>query len=402
MNEIIFIRFISNILGIHVYCVSPYDHSLSTFEEECCFEKTLQPMYTAEYLEYILNHSDFNTFYEITDYLNTNICFFHFEDKQYIIGPYVKNHFSGQEIQELLATHKLPARIFMPIKLYYNQFPMLSYQMIRGTVMAAMRTFVPNMPEYKYRKLTGFHEEIKEHKLIEKSNKTYSQIMDQYEMENFFLRKISDGDITGVKLAFENIASNYYASTSQSQRSLYSTDWNGFAVLRTLARKAAEQGGCSVVKIDEITHESIQQYALARTGNELNNVQKDMLIKLTKAVADTKKMANYSPVIRNTLNYISANYSQNISLSELADMNHISEEHLSRSFKKEMGISITTHIGNIRVNKAAELLKSTSLSISDIALYIGYSDNNYFVKVFKKRYGMTPSAYRSLKYNNSQ
>lgn len=94
MNEIIFIRFISNILGIHVYCVSPYDHSLSTFEEECCFEKTLQPMYTAEYLEYILNHSDFNTFYEITDYLNTNICFFHFEDKQYIIGPYVKNHFS--------------------------------------------------------------------------------------------------------------------------------------------------------------------------------------------------------------------------------------------------------------------------------------------------------------------
>ena len=87
-------------------------------------------------------------------------------------------------------------------------------------------------------------------------------------------------------------------------------------------------------------------------------------------------------------------------MSELADMNHISEEHLSRSFKKEMGISITTHIGNIRVNKAAELLKSTSLSISDIAMYIGYSDNNYFVKVFKKRYGMTPSAYRSLKYNN--
>ena len=53
--------------------------------------------------------------------------------------------------------------------------------MIRGTVMAAMRTFLPNTPEYKYRKLTGFHEEIKEHKLIEKSNRTYSQIMDQYE-----------------------------------------------------------------------------------------------------------------------------------------------------------------------------------------------------------------------------
>ena len=395
MNELLFTRFISNILGIHVYCVTASNHSLFTFEEECCFEKTLQPMYTAEYLEYLFNHNDTTTFYEITDYLNTNICFFQFEGKQYILGPYVKNNFSSQEIQELLASHKLPARIFMPIKLYYNQFPKLSFLMIRGTVIAAMRTFVPNTPEYKYRKLTGFHEEIKEHKLLEESNRTYSQIIDQYEMENFFLRKISDGDVTGVKLAFESIASNYYASTSQSQRSLYSTDWNGFAVLRTLARKAAEQGGCSIVKIDEITRESIQQYALARTESELNTVQKNMLVKLTKAVADTKKMSNYSPIVRNTLNYISANYSQDISLSELADMNHISEEHLSRSFKKEMGSSISTHIGNIRIKKAAELLKSTNLSISEIALYIGYSDNNYFVKVFKKRYGMTPSAYRS-------
>ena len=395
MNELLFTRFISNILGIHVYCVTASNHSLFTFEEECCFEKTLQPMYTAEYLEYLFNHNDTTTFYEITDYLNTNICFFQFEGKQYILGPYVKNNFSSQEIQELLASHKLPARIFMPIKLYYNQFPKLSFLMIRGTVIAAMRTFVPNTPEYKYRKLTGFHEEIKEHKLLEESNRTYSQIIDQYEMENFFLRKISDGDVTGVKLAFESIASNYYASTSQSQRSLYSTDWNGFAVLRTLARKAAEQGGCSIVKIDEITRESIQQYALARTESELNTVQKNMLVKLTKAVADTKKMSNYSPIVRNTLNYISANYSQNISLSELADMNHVSEEHLSRSFKKEMGSNISTHIGNIRIKKAAELLKSTNLSISEIALYIGYSDNNYFVKVFKKRYGMTPSAYRS-------
>ena len=60
-------------------------------------------------------------------------------------------------------------------------------------------------------------------------------------------------------MAFESIASNYYANTSQSQRSLYSTDWNGFAILRTLARKAAEAGGCPVVKIDEIAQESIQK-----------------------------------------------------------------------------------------------------------------------------------------------
>lgn len=106
-------------------------------------------------------------------------------------------------------------------------------------------------------------------------------------------------------------------------------------------------------------------------------------------------MAQYSPIIRDVLNYISINYTQNISLHELSDTNHISEEYLSRLFKKELGVNLTTYIGNLRTKKAAELLKTSKLSIAEIAMYVGYSDSNYFVKVFKKRYGMTPSTYRS-------
>ena len=75
--------------------------------------------------------------------------------------------------------------------------------------------------------------------------------------------------------------------------------------------------------------------------------------------------------------------------------NHVSEEHLSRLFKKEMGITLTAYIADLRTKKAAELLKTSMLSVAEIAMYVGYPDSNYFVKVFKKRYGMTPSAYRS-------
>lgn len=395
MNELLFLKFLSNILGIRACCISKHDASLVAFEEECCFEKTLQPMYTADYLEYLMDHTAPEIFYEITDYLNTNLCLFMFEGKHYLLGPYVKNMFSNQEMQELLATHKLPASILLSLKIYYNHFPQLSYQMIHGTVLAAMRTFVPNTPEYSYRSLAGFHEELKKETLVVESHRTYAQIVEQYEMENYFLRKISDGDVTGVRLAFENIASSYFARTNPSQRSLYSTDSNGFAILRTLARKAAEYGGCPVVTIDEITHECIQRFASARGSADLDSIQKDMLIRLTQAVADTKKMADYSPVIRDVLSYVSANYTQSITLQELADIHHVTVEHLSRLFKKEMGISLMKYVSELRTKKAAELLKNSKLSISDIAMYVGYADSNYFVKVFKKRYGMTPSAYRS-------
>ncbi|MCI5822262.1 MAG: AraC family transcriptional regulator [Lachnospiraceae bacterium] len=395
MNDNLFLGFISNILGTRSYCISTKDGSLSAFEQDCCFEKALQPMYTAQYLEYLMEHTNPETFYEITDYLNTNLLFFQFNGKRYLLGPYVKNIFSTKEIQELLVSHKLPASILLPLKLYYNQFPQLSFRMIRGTVLAAMRTFIPNTPEFSYRKLTGFHEDLKKEELLTESNRTYSQIIEQYEMENFFLRKISEGDVNGVRLAFESIASNYYANTDSSQRSLYSTDSNGFAILRTLARKAAEAGGCHVVQIDEITRESIQRFAGARGSSDLDAIQRDMLIQLTQAVANAKKMTKYSPIIRDILAYLFANYTQNIHIQQLAEKNHISPEHLSRQFKKEVGNTITAFIAELRTQKAGELLKTTKLSISEIAMYVGYSDSNYFVKVFKKRYGMTPSAYRS-------
>lgn len=395
MNEMLFLKFISNILGIRTCCISKDDDSLILFEQECCFEKTLQPMYTAEYLEYLMDYITPNIFYEITDYLDTNLCLFMFEGKHYLIGPYIKGMFSNQEMQELLASHKLPASILLSLKIYYNHFPQLSYQMIHGTVLAAMRTFVPNTPEYSYRSLTGFHEELEKETLEVESHRTYAQIVEQYEMENFFLRKISDGDVTGVRLAFDNIASSYFSRTAPAQRSLYSTDSNGFSILRTLARKAAEFGGCPVVTIDEITNECIHQFESARGSADLDSIQKDMLIRLTQAVADAKENSQYSPVIRDVLSYISINYTQNITLQELSRIHHVSPEHLSRQFKQETGITLIHYISDLRVKKASELLKSSRLSIADISMYVGYADSNYFVKVFKKRYGMTPSAYRS-------
>ncbi len=367
---------------------------MAAFEKECCFEHTLQPMYTAEYLEYLIDHINAETFYEITDYLNTNLFLFQFDGKHFLLGPYVKSSFSTEEMQELLASHKLPAGILLPLKLYYSRFPQLSYNMLQGTTLAAMRTFIPTTPDYSYRRLMGFHEDLKKEELVLESNKTYMQILQQYEMENYFLRKITEGDVDGVRLAFESIASSFYASSDASQQSLYATNSNGFAVLRTLARKAAEQGGCPVVKIDEITQESIQRYANARSFSEMESIQKDMLMRLTQAVSAAKKLGRFSPVIRDVLSYLSSNYTQNITLQELAKKNHISAEHLSRTFKKEVEKNISDFIAELRTKKAAELLKNSKLSVSEIAMYVGYPDSNYFVKVFKKRYGMPPSAYR--------
>jgi YesN/AraC family two-component response regulator len=66
-------------------------------------------------------------------------------------------------------------------------------------------------------------------------------------------------------------------------------------------------------------------------------------------------------------------------------------------FKKETGWTMTEYIALMRCKKAARLLKKTDLPVQEISSYVGYSDNNYFVKVFKKIYDLTPSEYRKTR-----
>lgn len=87
-------------------------------------------------------------------------------------------------------------------------------------------------------------------------------------------------------------------------------------------------------------------------------------------------------------------YTENISLSGLADKYGISAGHLSKLLKEEMGISFSEYLTSKRIQKARELLQDETLSIDAIAEMVGYNDYFYFTKVFKKQMGISPSKLR--------
>lgn len=92
--------------------------------------------------------------------------------------------------------------------------------------------------------------------------------------------------------------------------------------------------------------------------------------------------------------WINSNYASDTSLAELCEMLQVSQSHLSRSFRKETGLSPIEYLSIVRLEHSIKLLVTTNLSINEIATLCGFSNSNYFSKVFRKKFGYTPSDYR--------
>ena len=97
--------------------------------------------------------------------------------------------------------------------------------------------------------------------------------------------------------------------------------------------------------------------------------------------------------------YIENHYCTALSTEQLANIAGYSERQFLRLFKSVFSVTPNLYIISLRMKKAQSLLKTSTLSIGEIAWSCGYDDHNYFSRIFKKHTGMTPTEYQSLTRN---
>ncbi|GAB6931267.1 hypothetical protein JCM10914A_52500 [Paenibacillus sp. JCM 10914] len=95
-----------------------------------------------------------------------------------------------------------------------------------------------------------------------------------------------------------------------------------------------------------------------------------------------------------TKQFIDTNYTQSISLKDMADTMYVSQHYLSHLFKKELGDSPFNYLISRRIEEAKRLLSDSEAPIHEVAAQVGYGNDKYFSMLFKKITGQTPSAYR--------
>jgi len=123
--------------------------------------------------------------------------------------------------------------------------------------------------------------------------------------------------------------------------------------------------------------------------------------RLKQTFSDIVELMDYSKVESNHVqsiaavrNYINDHMKEEITLASLADQFHFSPQYLAKKFKEEYRTTIMNYLVQLRMDKACSLLSHTELTIQEIAEESGFEELNYFSKVFKKHFGMSPTSYR--------
>ncbi|WP_010283675.1 response regulator transcription factor [Bacillus timonensis] len=157
------------------------------------------------------------------------------------------------------------------------------------------------------------------------------------------------------------------------------------------------------VKREQMTkiEETILDYYNIKIYYQIEDVNNQELYKVyERCKREVERQIKISPIVKQAITYIQQHYQDSsLTLERTAEELHITSVYLSRMIKHELGVTYVNLLTQMRINKAVDLLKTTDLSIRDIAETVGYDSQHYFSTTFKKVVGVSPLQFKNDEEN---
>lgn len=163
--------------------------------------------------------------------------------------------------------------------------------------------------------------------------------------------------------------------------------------LMVLLSRAAVRGGADVELVFGLNYSYLQEIDKFRDIEELTFWLSEIMNRFTQYVfhfADAKHV----DIIYKVIDYMRRNYMRKLSLEDAAAHVYLSASYLSKLFKDATGHNFNSYLNMLRIDEGKKLLRDASIPLVDVSNLVGYEDQSYFTKVFKKVEGVSPGKYR--------
>lgn len=223
------------------------------------------------------------------------------------------------------------------------------------------------------------------------SKKSLKLLEERYQCENEMLEAVAQGNVAKMEEAM-NVLGKHRIEARNSNNLREAK--NNLIIMNVLFRKAVERAGVHPYYIDELSTSIGKQIELAKNMRDIADLNRGFIRKYSLLVQNYA-LKGYSQVIEECINYIEFNLTEELNLDILARRFSINPTSLSKKFKSELGETLTEYINQKRVTASLPLLAATRLPIGEVAEKVGYLNENYYSRIFKKIQGMTPREYRN-------
>ncbi|HWR44929.1 PocR ligand-binding domain-containing protein [Sporomusa sp.] len=208
--------------------------------------------------------------------------------------------------------------------------------------------------------------------------------------ERSFLRYIRLGDKTRAEKNLQSLLTCLFTKSAGDKTIIKVR----ILELATLVSRAAVEGGADAERVMTILKDfNNEADKLERVEEFFCKIQTlvSEFLGDSLALADKKHLS----LVNDAKGFIVENHSKPIKIEDVAARLFVSPSHISRLFQQEVHCTVNDYITRVRIEQAVELMKKPELSVEQVSKTIGFQNQSYFAKVFRKFIGVTPLVYRN-------
>ena len=345
-----------------------------------------------------------NTVYRFFDEYRCNYIFFKLPDssakRYFFAGPYIPSLPTFDFYERKARSLSLDASRLEQLKKYYRSLPIVEEENVVFSIIDTLCVFVfggednfsvenvsYEIPDKRRPVYTsGIFEDIEgDH------SKLSLEITEQnYKNERRLIEAVSKGNLHKVDLITSSIINQ---GTEERLADSLRNRKNYLIILNTILRKAAELGEVHPLHINRLSSLFAREIEELCSVDDSLSLQKKMIRKYCLLVKE-HSLKKYSYLVGRVITLISYDLTADLSLKHVSHLMNVNASYLSATFKKECGETLTEYVNRKRLETAAFILSHSDKQIQTVAGECGILDVNYFIKLFKKQYGMTPTQYR--------
>ena len=313
-----------------------------------------------------------------------------------VAGPALVVESNQFLVGDLLRKHALPDKVIEEILLALDDVPVLTSMTIDQMaellfIVGVHASGIPASGYYEDRDYLEHQADISEfiHHIKTIGGDDNSVIGYPIKKEKELLSLISLGDKAGSKKILNEIFGHIFFTTGGS----FDVIKARVLELIVLLSRAALEGGADVEQIFGLNFKYTSEIHGFRTIEELTYWLSKIMVRFTDCVFNLTDVKHVDVIYR-SIDFIKRNYMKKITLEEVASHVYLSPSYFSKIFKEEMKINFNTYLNNVRIEMSKKMLLDDTIVLVDISNLVGYEDQSYFSKVFKKVTGVSPGKFR--------